>query len=48
VAIALAGHASALATGDADLLTLATYGNVRIVTVADFEERGLSASTPET
>lgn len=48
LAIASAGHASALVTGDADLLTLANYGQVRIVTVADFEERGVSTSAPET
>ncbi|MHB8325613.1 MAG: putative toxin-antitoxin system toxin component, PIN family [Candidatus Dormibacteria bacterium] len=47
LAIASAGHASALVTGDVDLLTLANYGQVRIVTVADFEERGFSTSTPE-
>ncbi len=36
--IASAGHASALVTGDTDPLTLATYGQVSIVTVADFED----------
>lgn len=48
LAIASAGHASALVTGDADLLTLANYGQVRIVTVADFGKRGFSTSAPET
>ncbi len=47
LAIASAGHASALVTGDADLLTLANYGQVRIVTVADFEQQGFSTSAPE-
>lgn len=48
LAIASAGHASALITGDADLLALANYGQVRIVTVADFEEQEFSTSAPET
>ena len=46
LAIASAGRASVLVTGDADLLTLANYGPVKIVTVADFEERGSSSSAP--
>ena len=48
LAIASAGQASALVTGDADLLALGNHGEVRIMTVADFEERGASTVAPET
>ncbi len=47
MAIAPAGKASNLVTGDVDLLSFAKYGQVRIVTVAAFEERGFSAPGPE-
>jgi putative PIN family toxin of toxin-antitoxin system len=47
LAIASAGHATALVTGDDDLLNLANYGQVRIVTVADFEGLAFSTSAPE-
>ncbi len=43
LAIASAGGADALVTGDTDLLSLTTYGGARIVTVADFEVRGSSS-----
>ena len=43
LAIASAGGADALVTGDADLLSLTTYGGTRIVTVADFEMSGSSS-----
>ncbi len=47
MAIAPAGKASNQVAGDVDLLTFAKYGQVRIVTVADLEERRLSAPGPE-
>ncbi len=40
LAIASAGRAEVLVTGDADLLTLSTHGGARIVTVAEFEGGG--------
>jgi putative PIN family toxin of toxin-antitoxin system len=37
LAIAIAGAADALVTGDADLLTLGTHGGLSIASIADFE-----------
>lgn len=43
LAIAIAGKADALVTGDSDLLALRTYEGVRIVTVAQLEHDELQA-----
>jgi putative PIN family toxin of toxin-antitoxin system len=40
LAIAVAGAADVLVTGDADLLALSVHGGVRITSVADFEAMG--------
>lgn len=40
LAIAAAGHAEVLVTGDADLLSLSSHDGARIVAVADFEAGG--------
>jgi putative PIN family toxin of toxin-antitoxin system len=37
LAIAIAGAADALVTGEADLLTLGTHGGLSIASIADFE-----------
>ena len=40
LAIAIAGNADAVVTGDSDLLAIRTYEGIRIVTVAELEHDG--------